>query len=288
MTSTIKLSTLDQAAPDNYRRHGFVLLFDNKIAIARVTVDRKVHRLVKQLPVLASVIEDGSVSMTLQQISQSSVHHSTDGTLDIEAISRAGMLTSHFSSEHLVSLADSVGQTTSPVFSVQADWLSGGLLLVMYLHSRVADYLGIGTIVREMSEGLGIRTLALEDPQEDATEATDCRAVLSQSNGATSFFAKAVNERLEQQQHTSTPQQHQILHADSVQLDQLTDLMTPSSAAANNRNAILVFKLQNITTLTGMIKSRLSRDNKEAAITDKDILITLLRRAFARARYSPH
>ncbi|OQO12696.1 hypothetical protein B0A48_02159 [Cryoendolithus antarcticus] len=288
MTSRIKLSTLDQSAPKEYRRYGFVFLFDEKIATTKVMVDQRLHRLVTQLPVLAGVVEDGTISITLQQITDFSVIHVKDSTLDIKAISRAGMPAHHFASEHLTPLTDSAERNASSVFVVHANWLAGGLLLVMYLHSRVADYLGIGTIVREMSEGLGARTLSLGDLQEEATEATNGRAMLSESNGVTAFFAKAMTERLEQQQHTSIAQQHQAFEAGSVQLDQLTNAMTLSSETADNRTAILGFKLQNITTLTEMIKSRLSRNDKEATITEKDILITLLWRAFARAKYPPH
>ncbi|KAK6436786.1 hypothetical protein LTR95_007025 [Oleoguttula sp. CCFEE 5521] len=288
MTSTIKLSALDQSVPEHYRRYGFVFLCDEEIATAKVTVDQRLHRLVMQLPALAGVVEDGTISMTLPQINAFSVTHVTNSTLDAETISKAGMPAHYFASENLPPLGDSADKNTNSVFTVQANWLAGGLLLVMNLHSWVADCLGIGTIVRTMSEGLGTRTLALEDLQEEATEATDCRAVLSQSSGATPFFAKAGIDRLEQQQHTSTAQQHQPLHAGSAQLDQLTNAMTLSSEAANNRTAVLGFKLQNITTLTEMIKSRLSRDDKEDTITDKDILIALLWRAFARAKHPPH
>nr|OQO31053.1 hypothetical protein B0A51_03760 [Rachicladosporium sp. CCFEE 5018] len=288
MTSTIKLSTLDRFAPNHYRRCGFVFLFNDKIATTKVTVDQRLHRLVTQLPVLAGVVEDGIASMTLQHINKFSVIHVTDSTMDLEAISRAGMPAHYFASGHLTPLSDSADENVSPIFTVQANWLAGGLLLVVYVHSRVADYLGIGTIVHEMSEGLGTRTLSLEDLQEEAAETTNRRAILSQSNGATAFFAKAMTVRLEQQQHTRTAQQHQTLHTDSVQLEQLTNAMTLSSEAANNRTAILGFKLQNITTLTEMINSRLIHNGKEATVTDKDVLIAILWRAFARAKYPPH
>ncbi|KAK6436478.1 hypothetical protein LTR95_007329 [Oleoguttula sp. CCFEE 5521] len=290
MTPTIKLSTLDQAVREEYRRYCFVFLFDDEIATAKVTVDQTLHRLVTQLPVLAGNIADDGISIALQQVEQFSVHHTTDSTLDLEAISRTGMLAKHFRSKHPTGLADLANGSASPVFSAQADWLSGGLLLVMYLHSRVADYLGISTIVREMSEGLESRTLALVDLQEEATEATHSRAILSESNGATAFFARARLERLEQQQqqHTSIAQSHQSAHVNVTQLDQLTNAMNLSSEAANNRTAILGFKLQNITTLAEMVNSRLSRSDGGAAITDKDVLIAILWRAFARAKYPPH
>ena len=89
---------------------------------------------------------------------------------------------------------------TNPACAIQANFITGGLILVIFLHHAIADIRGIGTIMRLMSEGLTTRILDQETLDEEALSASDARARLSDGFRAHPFLslARDLGQRVQQ------------------------------------------------------------------------------------------
>lgn len=287
--ATFTLSTLDQGAPRTYLR--YALTFACSIEEVTVTVeklDKAVRSLISEIPMLAGNVtfneEHKPVIMaTLQQVDgfSATIKDCSGTTPSYINICRQHIPLKHTTGDDLTPLPDDPDARSSPCCAIQANFIDGGLVLVIYLHHAAADIKGISTILRLMSEGLPICKLDQEALDLEATTVSQARARLSDGSGAPAFLALARDiER--RQQHSKQQESRTDAHDKTLAVN---DNTTPE--ASSTRGVILSFKLNIITQTAEMINSRrLLRDSSMTdLITPREVLIAILWRAYVRAKW---
>lgn len=289
--ATFTLSTLDGDAPRAYIRYAltFACRSDQADAVNENLL-KAVKRLVNEIPMLAGTVttnddQKPTVAITLEQVDvfESSIVHLENTHQSYTIIRRQGVAPREISGTALTPLEDGISSNANPSCAIQANFIKGGLILAIYLHHAIADIRGISTILRLMSEGLPLRKLSQESLEHDAAIDSQARARLSSGSGAPAFLSLARD--VEQRQRQSRQQQDQP--SDSSQGESDDDSDVPNFDAALNRAVIFRFKLNIIAQTTELVNSRRAlrgippTDN----VTPREVLIAILWRAYARARW---
>jgi hypothetical protein len=289
-----RLSTLDQNSPRIYLRYAFFFARNNSESlIVAERLQKAVKSLVSEVPMLAGTVtindqqKSTSVTVTPRQVEESAViiKHLEGHTQSYQDIYQGGFAPRHFEGIDLIALANRPEGDHSPSCVIQANLIDGGPILVVYLHHAIADMNGISTILRLMSEGLSPCQLDNDELQLEAKVVSQARSRLSRDCGAPAFLslARDINQRQEQ----SRQQQHQhIWHNDRD--DTGISSNNTSLNAPSPRSAILAFKLNTLLQTTEMLNSRRILRNPNSTtdnLTPGEVLISILWRAYARARY---
>lgn len=287
--ATFTLSTLDQGAPPTYLR--YTLTFACSVEEVTTTIeklDKAVRSLISEIPMLAGNVafndeQKPVITATLQQVESFSatIKDCSGSVPGYTTICRQNAPPKHITGVDLTPLADDPDAQSSLCCAIQANFIDGGLILVIYLHHAAADVKGISTILRLMSEGLPVRKLDQEALDLEAKNVTQARARLSDGSGAPAFLALA--REIERRQQRST-EQGSDSSIDNKALA-ISDNITPE--APSTRGVVLSFKLNIITQTAEMINSRrLLRDSSITnLITPREVLIAILWRAYVRAKW---
>lgn len=192
-----RLSSIDQSLIRIYIR--YCLCFpcnatDIEAVTTRLAVS--VNRTVAHLPILAGTVQpiesnDQSgrleVKVRLDQINNFEAHVKHHGATahlpSYQELSTIGMPPSELIREEFTPHADNPNPEGSPVFAIQANFIRGGLILVLYLHHSVADIHGLARIMRDMSSDIPRRELTDGDLRADSLEQSRLRDRLSGSRG---------------------------------------------------------------------------------------------------------
>ncbi|KAM0717320.1 hypothetical protein Q7P37_007172 [Cladosporium fusiforme] len=272
--STFTLSTLDQAAEQTYIRYALTFACGNDDTATTVkNLQTAIKSLVNEVPMLAGTVTTNdqqklAVTVTLQQIKNftPTIAHLESPHDNYVTICQSGIAPASIMGEDFTPLSDKPDPETSPACAIQANFLQGGLILVIYLHHAVADIRGISTILRLMSEGMTIRLLDQETLDHDAATASQARSRLSHGTGAPAFLQ------------------------DTTFAGRRTNT-TPRLEPAPNRAAIFGFKLNVIQQTTELINARrrlqagISDLSRADMVTPRDVLVAIVWRAYVRARW---
>jgi hypothetical protein len=172
----------------------------------------------------------------------------------------------------------------NPCCAIQANFIEGGLILVIYLHHAVADIRGINTILRSMSEGLGSRVLDDGSLELEASSVSQARTRLSDGSGNPPTQSKFV-EALEGGQTLQ-----QSMQRDRQQANDRTstaDNGSPRPDVSLNRAAIFRFNSNVLAETANMINARrpVATPTHANTITPRDVLLAILWHAYVRARW---
>ena len=290
-----RLSTLDQNAPRTYLRYALCFACNARdSAVITERLQRAVKSLVSEVPMLAGTVttddqqKPTSITVTPKQVEDfvAAIKHIQGRTQSYQDIYQDGFAPRHLHDINLTPLADEP-RDHSPSCAIQANFINGGLALVICLHHAVADINGMSTILRLMSEGLPTRRLDNDELQSEATVVSQARSRLSQGSGAPAFLslARDINQRLEQGRQHHHQQTHNENIDDNIAVCKTSNLDIPSA-----RSAILFFRLDLLIQTTEMLNSRRILRNSTNSTTEtlslREVLIAILWRAYARARYS--
>ncbi|KAM0692155.1 hypothetical protein Q7P36_008356 [Cladosporium allicinum] len=292
-----RLSTLDQNAPRAYMHYALCFACnDRDSAVITERLRRAVKSLVSEVPMLAGTVttddqqKPTNVTVTPKQVEEfvAAIKHLQGHTQGYHDIYQDGFAPRHLHGIDLTALADKPGDH-SPSCAIQANFINGGLALVICLHHAVADINGMSTILRLMSEGLPTRRLDNDELQSEATVVSQARSCLSQGSGAPAFLslARDINQRREQGRQRQQQQQqiHNENRDDNIAVSKNSDPNIPSP-----RSAILFFRLDLLIQTTEMLNSRCILRNSTTSTTEplslREVLIAILWRAYVRARYS--
>lgn len=287
--ATFTLSTLDRGAPRAYIRYALTFACNaDQSAAATEKLQKAVKSLVSEIPMLAGTIttieqDNPTVTVTLQQVNdfQAIIAHLETNRLNYAAVRRQSVPPKWISEIETTPFANDFIDDSNPCCAVQANFIDGGLILVIYLHSAIADIRGMTTILRLMSEGLPLRKLNQESLELEAASVSQARARLSDGAGAPAFLAMARDLEQRRQQSMQEPNQESDEGTTTAHED------APNPGAASNRAAVLRFKLPILVETTAMINSRraLRNPNTTDKISLRDVMIAIMWRAYARARW---
>lgn len=284
------LSTLDRGAPRTYIRYALTFACNANQSDATIEkLQKATKRLVSEIPMLAGRLttndqRNPTITVTLQEVNdfKATIARPQIDDQNYAFVRGHGFAPRYISSVGYTPLADDLIGDTNVCCTIQANMIDGGLVLVIYLHHAVADIEGVATIIRLMSEGLPARELSEESLELEGTTVSQARARLSSGTGIGAFLASARD--IERRQQLSA-------HQAGSQGDRDTPAgggVSLGANAASTRAAILRFRLDVINATTEMInKRRLIRSpDTTDMITPRDVLITILWRAFVRARWA--
>jgi hypothetical protein len=288
-----RLSTLDQNAPKKYLRYTLCFAAKNSES-TNVTerLQRAAKSFVSEVPMIAGTVitndqqKPASVTVTPKQIEEFAaiIKHLEDHTQSYKDICHGGIAPRHIEGIDLTPLANDSEGVQNPSCAIQANFIDGGLLLVIYLHHAVADIHGMSTILRLMSEGLPLRKFDHDALQSEATVVSQARSRLSHSSGAPAFLRLA---RDIYQRHEQSIQHQQIHHNNRDEKAPTASNSIPK--APSNRSAIFAFRLDTLAQTTEMLNSRRIIRNPNSTPTDKisprEVLIAILWRSYARAKW---
>lgn len=287
--ATFTLSTLDRGAPRAYIRYALTFACNaDQSAAATEKLQKGVKSLVSEIPMLAGTIttneqENPTVDVTLQQVNDFKpiIAHLESNRLNYAAVCRESVPPRWISEIDTTPFANDFVDKTNPCCAIQANFIDGGLILVIYLHSAVADIQGMTTILRLMSEGLPLRELNEESLELEAETVSQARARLSDGAGAPAFLAMARDLEQHQQQSIQGPRPGSDDGIPTAEDN------TPDPGAALNRATILRFKLPILIQTARMLNSRrsLRNPNTTDSISLREVLIAILWRAYVRARW---
>lgn len=298
-----RLSTLDQNAPRTYLR--YAICFDSNTSESNIITERlqrAARSLVSEVPMLAGVVtvndqqKATSVTVTPNQVKEFAaiVRHLKDQTESYQDMCHGGIAPRHIGGIDDPPLANDPEETQSPSCAILENFINGGLVLVSYLHHAVADTNGVGTIMRLMSEGLPPRKLNRDALKLEAKAVSQARSRLSQSSGDPAFLslARDINQRLEQSRQPQQQRPHPG-NGDNTTTENADGRPTTPS----NRSVIFSFKLDILVQTTEMLNSRRTLGNNsnnpnsttalpnQDNLTPREVLISILWRAYARAKY---
>lgn len=289
--ATFTLSTLDGGAPRVYIRYALTFACHaDQADAATENLQKAVKRLVNEVPMLAGTVSTNDdqkpiVDVTLGQVDgfEPRIAHLEDTHQSYLIVHRQGVAPRQISGPALTPLEDTPSSDTNPSCAIQANFIDGGLVLVIYLHHAIADIRGISTILRLMSEGLPLRRLSQESLGHDAAIDSQARARLSNGSGAPAFLSLARD--VEQRQRQERQEQDQPSDASEEGEDDIDD--DSSVDASLNRAVVFRFKLNNIARTTELVNSRraLRGISPVDNVTPREVLIAILWRAYARARW---
>jgi hypothetical protein len=286
------LSTFDRGAPNTYIRYALTFACDAEQATAATEkLQKATKNLVNEIPMLAGTVTTNSpenpiVTVTLQQVNdfKAIIAHLESNHQDYAALHRRHFPPSLISGLDATPFANDYTTITNPCCAIQANFIEGGLILVIYLHHAVADIRGITTILRSMSEGLGSRVLDSDSLELEASSVSQARYRLSDGSGTPPTQAKFVEaqtggqnlqqsiqqERQQANDRTSTAD-HGISHPD----------------ASFNSAAIFRFNSNILVDTANMINSRrdVAIPTHANAITPREALLAILWHAYVRARW---
>lgn len=290
--ATFTLSTVDQAAPRTYLRYALTFACSSdEIAAATEKLQSAVKRTVNEIPMLAGNVTNNDqqslvVKVTLEQIEgfTATITHLEDSHYSYATISQSGVSPIYLDAD-FTPLSDDPDGEANPACAMQANFVEGGLILVIYLHHAVADIRGVSTILRLMSESLPLRLLDQETLDHDAATVSQARSRLSDGSGAPEFLvlARDIQQRLQQRQQQQSQQNAVSAGAETNS--------PPSANAFPNCAAIFGFKLNVINQVTGLINARrrlqagLSNLSLADTVTPRDVLVSIIWRAYTRARW---
>jgi hypothetical protein len=282
------LSTLDRGAPRTYIR--YALAFACKADQSTAAIERlqkATKRLVSEIPMLAGVVttndqNNPTVAVTIELVNdfKATIVHLQKDHQKYADILRLGFAPRYISSVGTTPLADDLIGDTNACCAIQANFIDGGIILVIYLHHAVADIRGVATIIRLMSEGLPARELSEESLESEAVAVSQARARLSTGAGIPGFLASA--RGIEQWQQL-------VEGHGGPQSDRNTPVSeggSPGTAAASTSAAILRFKLNTITAAAELINRRRRDRNNTDKVTPRDVLVAILWKAFVRAHWA--
>ncbi|KAF2486585.1 transferase family-domain-containing protein [Neohortaea acidophila] len=195
-----QLSSLDHAAERVYLRCCFCFSTTNeesdfdKIS-AHLTAT--VKRTIAHMPILAGVVRpsqaQGQAGRTEVMVKREQVngfkpmikilsHGEFPHTYkDLEV---AGMSPAILFNDKLTPLPNLSAAESSPAFGIQANFVSGGLLVALSLHQAVADIVGFQTIITHLSSNLPTYYITDDDIHDMAVDQSRLRDRLSGSRGA--------------------------------------------------------------------------------------------------------
>lgn len=287
------LSTLDRSAPHTYIRYALVFACSADQSNAAIEkLQKATKRLVSETPMLAGVVttsdqSNPTIAVTTEQINafKASIAHPQTGDQNYAFIRDHGFAPRYISSVGYTPLTDGFIGDTNACCAIQANFIDGGLILVIYLHHAVADIRGVATIVRLMSEGLPARELSEESLDLEATTVSQARDRLSSGTGMPAFLASA--HGVQQRQQLSDVNEQQAAPRGDGNVPVVKGIGS-STDAASNRAAILRFRLNLIIQATEIINDRRLLKNPELTdkLTPREVLISILWKAFVRARWA--
>ena len=296
-----RLSTLDQAAPRIHLRYALCFTCNNRDStVITERLQRAVKSLVSEVPMLAGTVttndqqKPASVMVASEQVEEfaPTIRYLQGHTRSYNNIRHGGFAPRDIEGIHLTPLANLPEENHSLSCAIQANFIDGGLILVIYLHHAVADINGVNTILRLMSEGLPSRKLYHDDLESEAIVVSRARSRLSQDDGAPAFLSLARD--IYQRQEQIRQQQDHHIHPD-IRDDTAIIANNNRSGAPSYRSAIFIFKLDTLLQTTEMLNSRrtfrIDSPNSTIPTTDnltpREVLIAILWRAYARARLPP-
>ena len=215
------------------------------------------------------------VKITLKQINDFTavIKKYVEGTdKDIYSrLNRDGMPPTWLTQDCFTPLPDSPDPQSSPVFAIQANFISGGLIVVLYLNHSVADLHGVSTIMRLMSSELPSRKLNDDDLRGETMAWALGRQILSDADGAPIDIADHPEYR---------PRFETAL------------VRQPVPASSGGTVHVVSFNLAKIEACQIMINQRINlpkrgifnRNMQVTEITKHDCLSALLWQAVTRAR----
>jgi hypothetical protein len=257
-----RLSTLDQNAPRVYLRYALCFACNSRQhTVISERLQRVAKSLVSEVPMLAGVVTTNkqqkptSVTVTPNQIEEftATITHLEGYTQSYQDLCHSGFAPRHIKDVHLTPLANVLEGNHSPSCAIQANFIDGGLILVIELHHAVADINGVSTILRLMSEGLPPRIFDHNDLRSEATVVSEARSRLSQGSGAPAFLclARNISQRMEQSRQYQHQQFHPNNRDDTTTVSSNGNPNNPSTCAA-----IFTFRLDTLLQVTEMLNSR--------------------------------
>ena len=194
------LSSIDQSFVRGYVQYGLCFACkDIDIGTVMNRLTATVKRTVTHLPILAGTVrptkfEDGGqqgrveVEVNLEAVNSfmpviARPSHDAFG-YTYEDLAKARMPPSALVNDSLTPLPDVPDPQGSPVFAIQANFISSGLIVAIYLHHAVADIMGMRTITSHLSSDLPPCKLSNDDLRDDALEQSRLRDRLSGSRAA--------------------------------------------------------------------------------------------------------
>ena len=294
-----RLSTLDQNARRIYLRYALCFVCNSgQYNVITERLRRAAKSLVSEVPMLAGTVTTNgqqkptSVTVTPDQIKEftPTIRYLEGYTQSYQDLCYSGSAPTHIEDMHLTPLDNVREGNRGPSCAIQANFIGGGLILVIYLHHAVADISGLSTILRLMSEGLPSRILDHNDLRSEATAVSEAQSRLSQGFGAPAFLclARDVSQRMEQ----TRQQQHQQIHPHNRD-DTFTVLNNSNLDAPSTYSAIFTFRLDTLHQTAEMLNSRRTLRNNLSLTTSpttdnlspREVLIAILWRVYARATH---
>lgn len=238
------------------------------------------QRLVTHLPILAGSVKPVSNEGSAQTgrvevvVALEDVHNFAakarmfkfeELPLDYRNLSKHGMPPSAFVNDDLTPLPDLPDPSGSPTFAIQANFITGGVLVALYLHHSVADIHGLGQIMRVMSSRLPVNKLTDEELRADAAAQSTFRDQLYGSTGSAASLA-------------DHPEYGNDLAGEAIEGLQLAD-------NERGRCNIFAFNLAIIEETQDLIKERLQNIYGDCSVTISalDCLTAILWKAISRA-----
>jgi hypothetical protein len=290
--ATFTLSTLDRGAPNTYIRYALTFACDaEQVTAATEKLQKAIKSLVNEIPMLAGTVvtnspENPIVTVTLQQVNhfKATIAQLGSNYQDYAALHRQRFPPSLISGIDATPFANDYTTITDPCCAIQATFIEGSLVLVIYLHHAVADIRGITTILRLMSEGL--RTPELDDDslEREAAAVSHARARLSDGSGvppAIVAFVKAQDSK-QNLEHSAEKDSREADDKKSIPDDGSSGLNVSSSCAA-------IFRFNNniLVETANLINARrpISTPTYANTITPREVLLAILWQAYVRARW---
>jgi hypothetical protein len=149
--ATFTLSTLDRGAPNTYIRYALTFACDAKqVTAATEKLQKAMKSLVNEIPMLAGTVvtnspENPIVTVTLQQVNhfKATIARLGSNYQDYAALHRQRFPPSLISGIDATPFANDYTTITDPCCAIQATFIEGSLVLVIYLHHAVADIRGV-------------------------------------------------------------------------------------------------------------------------------------------------
>lgn len=292
-----RLSTIDQSLLRSYIR--YALCFPCKAVDFDVTTRQLAlacQRVVTHLPMLAGTVQpvptaDGDgygeeqkgrleVVVTLDSIQN---FHPTGRHLSIEefpfayeSLAKRGMPSRPFLDERLTPLPD---PKNAPAFAVQANFISGGVFVALYLHHSVADVHGMGQIMRIMSSELPTRKLQEADLRADAAEQSKVRDRLSRPRAAKPGSRARMQDEKEAER---------VMKSELASEKDSTAGGSKLTGEEKGTCRVLAFNLATIEETKDMINERFHYIHEDRFITVSalDCLTAILWKAVSRATWA--
>lgn len=279
-----RLSSIDQSMIRVYIRYALCFPLDNSESDAVCTrFNAAVKRVITHLPILAGFLrpatleEDAErgkleVAVTRDAVTnfKPTIKHLSVGDYPhtYEDLAKARMPPSTLVCDELTPLPDIPDTLRSPVFAVQASFISNGLIIAFYLHHSVADGTGLRTIISHFSSALPTRNLTEADLRDEALEQSRLRDRLSGSRG----------------RRADTVANMRPADADVRSAGQL--LREMSLAGNSTRSRIISFNLKLLQEMKDLLNERIHyiHNDRSVSLSSFDTIAAVLWKGINRAR----